>query len=140
MEEKDCIFCKIIRKEIPATHIYEDEHVIAFLDIKPNNLGHSLVVPKEHFPNIYTTPDEVLSRLIAATKKVAIAVKKGVAADGINITNNNEPDAGQLVFHTHIHVIPRYSTDGFRHWPAKTTFTQEQFKETAEKIREELGN
>ncbi|MEK9201857.1 MAG: HIT family protein [Patescibacteria group bacterium] len=140
MDEKDCIFCKIIRKEIPATHIYEDEHVIAFLDIKPNNLGHSLVVPKEHFPNIYTTPDEVLSRLIAATKKVAIAVKKGVAADGINIANNNEPDAGQLVFHTHIHVIPRYKDDGYKHWPAKTNYTPEQMKEAAEKIKNALKN
>ncbi|MEK7179994.1 MAG: HIT family protein [Patescibacteria group bacterium] len=139
MEEKDCIFCKIVREEIPATRIYEDEHVISFLDIKPNNLGHSLVVPKEHFPNIYTTPDEVLSRLIAATKKIAIAVKKGVAADGINIANNNEPAAGQLIFHTHVHVIPRYAHDGFKHWPAKTNFSQKEFKKTAQKIRKVLG-
>ena len=75
---------------------------------------------------------------MATAKKVAIAVKKGVDAEGINIASNNEPAAGQLVFHTHVHVIPRYSNDGFRHWPAKPGFTKKEFGETAKKSEKYL--
>ncbi|MDP2705143.1 MAG: HIT family protein [Patescibacteria group bacterium] len=138
MEEKECIFCKIARGEVPSDKIYEDEHTFAFLDIEPNNLGHSLVIPKEHFKNVYETPDEVLGQIMATVKKVTLAVKKGMGAEGINIANNNEPAAGQLVFHIHVHIIPRYSNDGFHHWPAKPNFTPEQFKEAAENIKKAL--
>lgn len=116
---KDCIFCKIVRGEVPAYKIYEDEEILAFLDINPVHEGHTLVIPKDHFENIYTLPQETLARLTLATQKVAIAVKNGVEASGINIVMNNEHDAGQLVFHAHLHVIPRAQNDGLAHWPQK---------------------
>jgi histidine triad (HIT) family protein len=104
----DCLFCKIINREIPADIVYEDGNTLAFLDVKPNTPGHTLVIPKDHFENIYGIPDEALARLSISVKKVALAIKNGLDADGINIQMNNEAPAGQIVFHAHIHVIPRY--------------------------------
>lgn len=104
----DCIFCKIITGEIPATKVYEDEYSYAFLDAHPNTKGHTLVIPKDHFENIYGIPDETLCRLMISVKKISLAVKNGLEADGINIAMNNEAPAGQIIFHAHVHVIPRY--------------------------------
>ncbi len=111
---------------------------MAFLDIRPNNPGHTLVVPKDHFENIYTTPDETLARTILSAKKVAVAIKNSLDADGINIGMNNEEAAGQVIFHTHIHIIPRYKTDGFKHWPQKE-YKEGEAETIAEKIKNELG-
>lgn len=133
MENKDCLFCKIVRDEIPAEVIYRDNVCIAFLDIHPNNLGHTLIVPLEHYENLYDLPDEKLSRLAPQIKKVALMVKKGVSADGINITMNNERAAGQIVNHTHVHIIPRFNDDGFKHWPSKNP-TAAELHEIKEKI------
>lgn len=116
MNNPDCIFCKIVRGEIPATKIYEDEQAVAFLDIHPINLGHALVVPKKHQPTFLETPAEELKSLIPIVQKVAKAVKSGSRADGVNISINNDRAAGQLVFHTHFHIIPRYVDDGLKHW------------------------
>jgi histidine triad (HIT) family protein len=110
------LFLKIINGEIPAVKVYEDEYTMAFLDIKPVNPGHTLVIPKEHSKNFLETPDDTIQRLFPVAKKVANAVKKAVDADGINIHINNEPAAGQVVFHTHIHIIPRFEGDGLRLW------------------------
>lgn len=115
----NCIFCKIVKGDIPSHKVYEDAHVLAFLDIRPVNPGHTLVIPKDHFENIYTLPDEVMARISLAVKQVAIAVKQGVEADGVNIGMNNEAAAGQVVFHAHIHVIPRVESDGLHLWPQK---------------------
>ena len=121
MIEKDenCIFCKIIAGEIPANKIYEDEHTLAFLSIGPNNPGHTLVIPKDHFENIYGIPDETLCRVMITAKKVAIAIKNGLESDGVNIGINNEETAGQEIPHIHVHVIPRKHDDGLVHWPPK---------------------
>lgn len=108
MAEATCIFCRILRKEIPASSIYEDGRVMAFLDIRPLNEGHTLVIPKGHYSNIYDIPEEELAHLYKTVKKVALAVKKGVNAEGITIAQHNEKAAGQDVFHIHVHVIPRY--------------------------------
>lgn len=108
----DCIFCKIVNKEIPAHIIYEDEYSLAFLDNQPNNHGHTLVVPKEHFESVYSTPDETWARLLLSVKKLALTIKNGMDADGINIRMNNEEAAGQDVMHAHIHIIPRFINDG----------------------------
>jgi len=135
----ECIFCKIIKGEIPSHKIYEDEHTFAFLDIRPNNPGHTLVIPKDHFENIYTTPDEALARMMLSAKKISIAIKNSLAADGINISMNNEEAAGQIIFHTHIHVIPRYTTDGFKHFPQKS-YKQGEAEEIAKKIKLEIEN
>ncbi len=133
----DCIFCKIVKGEIPSEKIYEDEYTFAFLDIHPNNLGHTLVVTKDHFENIYTTPDEEFCRLMLTVKKMATAIKHGLDADGINIVMNNEKAGGQDVFHTHIHVIPRFSNDGGYHG-RHLIYKEGESKAVSAKIKKEL--
>lgn len=133
----DCVFCKIIAGEIATHKVYEDDATLAFLDIQPNHPGHTLVIPKDHVENIYGISDESLCRVMMTVRKVAIAVKNGVDADGINIIMNNESAAGQEVFHAHIHVIPRFNEDGFQHWP-HTTYVQGQAEEIVQKIQKEL--
>ena len=131
---QDCIFCKIIRGEIPSAKVYEDEKTLAFLDIKPVNIGHVLVIPKEHFINIYDTPEETMTYLIKAAKNVSIALKKSLQADGINVTMNNEEASGQMIFHSHIHIIPRFKDDGFGPWHGKRDYTEGEIGEVAKKI------
>lgn len=130
----DCIFCKIIKKEIPADIVYEDENCLAFLDITPVNPGHVLLVPKKHYENLYDLPDEVFKQLAPIIKKLAIAIKKGINAEGINIGMNNERPAGQLVPHAHFHIIPRFSRDGLRHWPGQP-YKEGESSQIAEKIK-----
>lgn len=130
----DCIFCKIIAGEIPAEKIYEDEHTCAFLDINPNNFGHALVLPKTHFESIFDMPKETLGYVYTATQKVAKALKKS-GAEGVNTISNNGAAAGQLIFHAHIHVIPRYADDGLTHWPQKKYPNDKALKEEGEKLR-----
>ncbi len=115
----DCVFCKIISGELPSHKVYEDEHTLAFLDNKPVNHGHCLVIPKDHFENIYTTPDETWARTLLTVRKVAVAIKNACEADGINISMNNEAAAGQVIWHSHIHIIPRFEGDKDRLplWP-----------------------
>ena len=130
----DCVFCKIAQGEIPADKIYEDKNFLAFLDIKPNNPGHALIIPKKHYENLYEMPDEVLSAIAPLIKKLAIAIKKGTGADGINIGMNNESSAGQIVQHAHFHIIPRFANDGLRHWPGKPYSSKENGTKIADKI------
>lgn len=115
----DCIFCKIIKKEIPSDIVYEDENFIAFLDINPINKGHVLVVPKKHSANVYEMDDETAKNIFPLIKKLSIAIKKAVNSDGINIGMNNDEAAGQLIMHSHVHIMPRFKEDGLRHWPGK---------------------
>ncbi|MCK4918615.1 MAG: HIT domain-containing protein [Candidatus Pacebacteria bacterium] len=112
----DCLFCKIVAEEIPSHKIYEDEKFLAFLDINPINKGHILVIPKKHSRNILEMKDSLSGELMILVKKLATHIKNKLNADGINITINNEADAGQIIFHTHIHIIPRFKNDGFKHW------------------------
>lgn len=104
-----CIFCKIINKEIPAHIVFENDDVIAFLDRQQTTVGHTLVVPKTHYDNLLTTPIDVLHAVILVTQKIAQAQIKSLHATGINILNNNYSSAGQTVMHVHMHVIPRYN-------------------------------
>jgi histidine triad (HIT) family protein len=130
----DCIFCKIIKREIPADVVYEDENVLAFLDITPINPGHVLLIPKEHYENLYDLPDKELTQLAPIIKKLAIAIKKGVGAEGINIGMNNERPAGQLVSHAHFHIMPRFSNDGFHHWHGQP-YKESESRKVASKIK-----
>lgn len=132
---EDCLFCKIIAGTVPAEKVYEDKNFIAFLDIKPVNLGHTLLVPKEHSRNIFDTSDELLSMAGPLLKKLSHAVKEATKADGITIGWNNEPAGGQLIFHTHIHVMPRFSNDGHVHWKGREDLTPTDFSTTASAIR-----
>lgn len=131
---ENCIFCKIVKGEIPCDKIYEDENVLAFLDIAPVNIGHSLVIPKKHFVNIYDTPEELVASMIKAAKLISKAIKSGVDADGINVTMNNDPAAGQVVFHSHIHIIPRLESDGFGLWRGRRPYKEGEANEVAKKI------
>ncbi|OGI64357.1 hypothetical protein A2914_01835 [Candidatus Nomurabacteria bacterium RIFCSPLOWO2_01_FULL_41_21] len=131
--ENDCIFCKIVKGDIPSNKIYEDEETFAFLDIAPVNLGHTLVISKEHFPNIYETPEEVMAHMMKTAKKVSIALK-ALDAEGVNVTMNNNFAAGQVVFHSHIHVIPRFTNDGFELWHGKRGYKDGEKEEIAQKI------
>ena len=109
---EDCIFCKIIRGEIPSFKLYEDDLTYAFMDINPLNDGHALVIPKYHAENIYATPDEWFGPTMSTVQRIASAVNKVVRPEGINLLQANGPGAKQSVFHLHMHVIPRYADDG----------------------------
>ncbi len=111
-----CIFCKIMKGEIPSTKIYEDEHTFAFLDISPVNPGHTLVIPKKCAKDLLELDDGTIAKLFSSARKVAGAVKKGMKADGLNIGVNNGEAAGQVIFHAHVHIIPRFKNDGLKLW------------------------
>jgi len=108
---ESCNFCKIVSGKNPASIVYEDGKILAFMDLYPANVGHTLVVPKEHWETIYDIPEEVLSNLFAVVKKISVAVKKAVGAEGISILQFNGRVSGQSVMHFHVHVIPRFRGD-----------------------------
>jgi len=120
---------------MPAVRVYEDENAIAFLDIRPNNLGHTLLVPKEHARNIFDISEKSLSLLASPLKKLSQATKDAMGADGINIAMNNEPAANQIVFHTHFHIIPRWNEDNMRH----KEYPDGEMEKVAEKIKNRLA-
>ncbi len=127
----------MIKGELPAEKLYEDKDTVVFADINPVNLGHSLVLPKEHYRNIFDISPELLAKMEITAQKIAETLKEALAADGVNIHMNNEEVAGQVVFHAHLHVIPRYKDDGFTHWhgPERSI---EEIKEVSEKIRSQI--
>ena len=110
---KDCIFCKIIAQEIPGHIIYENEHILAFLDISQTTEGHTLIIPKKHRVDIFEMEASLMEQVHSVVPKIASALKKTFECSGINIVNNNGALAGQTVFHYHIHLIPRYEKDRF---------------------------
>ena len=137
---EDCLFCKIIAGNIPAVKIYEDEHALAFLDINPNNHGHTLIVPKKHFKNMLEVPAEEFALLAPAMAKVSKAVFKGMDAIGLNINVNNERPAGQIIFHLHIHIIPRFEGDRLRVWSRNVSYKDGEMEEVAVRIQNALDN
>lgn len=138
MRMPDCIFCKIVRGELPSYKVYEDDKVIAFLDIRPVNAGHTLVVPKNHATNIFDIAPEDWIAVAEAVRKLSIVIEKAVSADGINIAMNNREHAGQLVDHPHVHIIPRHKGDGLRLMPQRN-YNEHEAEDTAEKIRTALS-
>ncbi len=131
---QDCIFCKIVKGELPSSKVYEDSHVVAFLDIRPVRPGHTLVVPKIHCENFLDCDPEVGAQLIKAAQKVARAVMRGTDADGVNFGINNGAAAGQVIFHLHMHIIPRKEGDGLRMWPNRE-YGEGEMENIAEAIR-----
>jgi histidine triad (HIT) family protein len=116
-KDSDCIFCKIVDGDIPCAKVYESETCLAFLDIAPVNAGHVLVLPKGHYPTLMDIPAELGCDLTEALSKVGKAVMEATGAEGLNLVQNNFEAAGQLVFHAHFHLIPRFSDDGLVLWP-----------------------
>ncbi|MFN3365702.1 MAG: HIT family protein [Exiguobacterium mexicanum] len=112
--EANCIFCKIVQNEIPSYQVYEDDAVVAFLDISQVTKGHTLVIPKHHARNIYELPADVARDVFQAVPSIANAIQRETGAIGMNILSNAEAIAGQTVYHFHMHLLPRYGeTDGF---------------------------
>jgi histidine triad (HIT) family protein len=136
------VFCKIIAKQAPACFVYEDDLVAAFLTNRPVNEGHTLVVPKKHYENIYEMPDDLLGHLIVVVKRISTAVRDATQAEGIRVVQNNGWAAGQVIFHYHVHVIPMKPHEGFAHGIAYRSPSQGRMKEAletdAEKIRQKL--
>jgi len=136
---ENCIFCKIANKEIPCYKIYEDDLVLAFLDISPVVSGHVLVIPKKHFKDIFEIDEEYLERIIVVAKQISIKMKESLGVEGVNLYQANGSTAGQTVFHFHLHVLPRIPGDGlnFIKWMGKITKKLE--KEEFEEIRDKLA-
>ncbi|MBI5733842.1 MAG: HIT family protein [Candidatus Kerfeldbacteria bacterium] len=133
----DCVFCKIAAGELPATKIYEDAQFVAFLDIRPVQPGHVLIIPRSHYENLTATPAVIVGRFFQLAQKIASAVIQGTGADGCNMTMNNGRAAGQVVFHTHIHIIPRKDDDGLGTWP-QLEYQGNAMQEVAENIKSAL--
>lgn len=111
MKKDDCLFCKIANGDSLSRTLYEDERFKVILDIFPLTKGHALILPKEHFTNIYELPDEWCADAMKLAKKMSVILKEKLGCDGINIQSNNEIAAGQTIFHFHMHLIPRYEED-----------------------------
>lgn len=112
MKDETCIFCKIAAGEIPSRTIYEDERFRVFLDLGPAAKGHALIVPKEHYANLYELPEELAADAMRLAKKEAALMTQKLSCDGFQLVQNNGETAGQSVFHFHLHLIPRYRNDG----------------------------
>ena len=132
---EDCIFCKIVDGKIPAAKVYEDSHVISFLDIMPANKGHCLVVPKKHSSNLIEMNEEDLAATMKAAKKIARALSLSFGNGSFNIVMNNGKEAGQLVNHAHIHLIPRFQKDRLRIKWSHLKYEGDEMKEYADKIK-----
>lgn len=130
--EDDCIFCKILKGDIPSYKVYEDDSFIGILDINPSAKGHVIIIPKNHAANIFELSEKDAKEIFVVAKKIAEAIKKAYQPDGINILQNNGEAAGQTVFHLHVHVIPRYKDDTIKiEWEPKEM-------EDSEKVLEEI--
>jgi histidine triad (HIT) family protein len=134
--DESCIFCKIARKQASASIIYEDETIIAFLDIRPLNLGHSLVIPKGHYIDIFDTPEKDLCNVHGVSKRIAPAIKNATNADGISIIQQTGKAAGQDIFHLHVHVVPRFEGQKMPSFNDLKPVERGKLNEMAEKIRQ----
>jgi histidine triad (HIT) family protein len=128
------IFLKIINREIPAYIIYEDDLVIAFLDIVPVNKGHTLVVPKKHFVNILDGDSDILAHMMKIVQKIARAQVKELGAEGFNLVVNNGVAGGQEVMHSHFHVVPRYLGDNAYQKPSHVECSKDDFAGIKDKL------
>jgi len=110
----DCVFCKIVKGEIGCAKVFEDNDVLAFLDVNPVSKGHCLVIPKIHFENIFNVEESILQKVIVAAKNISEKIKVSLQADGINLIQANGKVAGQEIMHFHLHIIPRHEGDGLK--------------------------
>ncbi len=131
---QECIFCKIVRGEIPSAKVYENEAVLCFLDIAPVTRGHCLVIPKKHVENILEMPSQQAGELHEAVRRVAQGMLQGLGAQGFNVGMNNFQAAGQLVMHAHWHVIPRFEGDGLQLWPQGKYDNEQEMLSIARKL------
>ena len=135
---ENCIFCKIIKGEIPSQKIFENENTFAFLDINPASFGHALVIPKKHYETLIDVPDEELKQLIISVKKVSTAIMYATNIKGFNILQNNGKIAGQIVNHVHFHIIPREENDSINFSLGSNQVETSELEKTAKLIKEKL--
>ena len=135
----DCVFCKIVAGQIPATRVYEDEHALAFMDIGQVNPGHVLVAAKKHAPYLYELDEAQAAAVARACVKVSKAIQDAFKPEGLSVYQANGKAAGQTVFHYHVHLLPRHAGDGMDlTWPVKNP-ARDKLEEYAGKIRQQLG-
>jgi histidine triad (HIT) family protein len=135
----ECVFCRIVARQIPATLVHEDEHTLAFMDIGQVNPGHVLVAVKKHADNIFALDDAQAAAVFRAAGRVSRAIRDAFAPQGLSVYQANGAVAGQTVFHFHLHLLPRHAGDGMElTWPVKNP-PREKLVEYAEKIRAKLG-
>ncbi|MHC4677275.1 MAG: HIT family protein [Planctomycetota bacterium] len=138
MSADDCLFCRMVAGQIPVAKIFEDEAVLAFLDIGPVSDGHTLVIPKQHFEKLHECPADFLGQVCSPLGKIACAVAAAMNSDGYNLLCNNGRAAGQLIGHVHFHIIPRNAGDGvFDRWPSYK-YDAGKAEQIADKIRRNL--
>lgn len=142
---KLCEFCRIASGLAPASIVYENRNLMAFMDLHPANVGHVLVIPREHLATIYEAPEDILAQLFMLVKRVAVALRREVRADGISILQFNEAAAGQSVGHLHVHIIPRFKGDAISRFVGAMLGSigfekaeRQSLDEMAEKIKEKL--
>ncbi len=135
----ECIFCAIVEGKIPSEKVYEDEHVFAFMDIAPATPGHLVVIPKQHYRNIFDIPVEIASKIMKAVVPLAAAIQQALNPDGLNLIQNNETAGFQTVFHFHIHLIPRWKGDSLQPlWQPRRNGNIKEISNVASRIREAL--
>jgi histidine triad (HIT) family protein len=135
---EDCIFCKIVQKQAPASVVYEDDVILAFMDIRPVSEGHTLVIPKHHYRDIFDTPPSLLAATHKIAQKISSPVKKVTNADGISIVQQNGVAAGQDIFHIHVHIIPRFQGRKTPHFRDLTVVDREILDKVAERIKQQF--
>ncbi len=133
--DPDCIFCKIVAGEIPSHKVYEDDDVLAFLDIAPTIQGHTLVIPKRHCPTLTETPPEILRKVAAVIPRVLAAVIEATDADGSNVLQSNGSCAGQVIWHVHFHLVPRHEGDPLTLGHRQSEPVEDDLAARAESIR-----
>lgn len=129
MKDTNCIFCKIANGEIPSKTLYEDDNFRVILDLGPATKGHALILPKEHYANLYELPEETAGEVMKLAKRMADIMKERLGCEGLNLVQNNGDLAGQTVFHFHMHMIPRYQADGQKIGWKPGELTQEELEE-----------
>lgn len=134
----ECVFCQIIAGESPAVFVYQDETVVAFMDIFPATRGHCLIVPRRHVRNLYDVPPEMAGAVIAAAVHLAPALRDATGAAGMNIWQSSERTAGQVIFHFHMHMLPRYVGDGLHAPGSRRRAPQHELNDLAEAVRQQL--
>lgn len=134
MKDNNCIFCKIANGEIPSKTLYEDEKFRVILDLGPATKGHALILPKEHYANLYDLPEEEAGEVMKLAKKMVVKITDKLGCEGFNLVQNNGDLAGQTVFHFHLHMIPRYQADRQTIGWKPQEVTQEELEEIKNQI------
>lgn len=137
---EDCIFCKIAAHKLPSNTVYENGRILAFLDINPASRGHTLVIPKEHYENLFDMPEDILKEVIVASKKIGKAQKEALHAKAVNLVNSSGKEAGQVVFHFHMHVIPRYGDDTHQIKWTPSPESRENLEKISSSLKEKMDN